>query len=151
MIEDTLAQYTGIPKASISRIIKMPQATVYDDQEYQGWIRALDSNRLHTTLPLARSAYDRHLPEFVEGLHARYSMKDTPMSSYTLGNWLVGFLQYPSTLANLSEIHNRIPQHAFRELLPLLLNMLDDMPAGREDWQRALALMALPLLAPHAA
>jgi|GEM_PF-1787379 len=149
MLEDTLAQYIGIPTTSVSRIIKMQQTKIYEDKDYKEWINKLDSTSLHNTLPHARSAYDKHLPDFVQILQTRYGMKDTPMSAYTLGNWLVGFLQYPSALANLAEMHNRIPQRAFREMLPQLISMLDEMPAGRADWQRALSLLALPLLAPR--
>jgi hypothetical protein len=32
-------------------------------------------------------------------------------------------------------------------MLPEMIAMLDEMPEGRAEWQRALALMALPLAA----
>ncbi|MBC8099612.1 MAG: hypothetical protein H7Y11_09220, partial [Armatimonadetes bacterium] len=44
-------------------------------------------------------------------------------------------------------IRQSLPREALMALLPDNLAILDDMPVGRADWQRALALMALPLVA----
>jgi len=147
MIENTLSRYTGVVPAKISRLLRLTQSRIYEDKEYRSWIEALDTDVLGETLPHARVAYERHLPEFTEHLKEKYGMVNTPMSAYTLGNWLVGFLRYPDTIINLSKMHDRIPAEAFSDMLPEIITMLDEMPQGRAEWQRALALMALPLVA----
>ncbi|MCU0463768.1 MAG: hypothetical protein MUF38_04280 [Anaerolineae bacterium] len=147
MLEDTLAHYIGANKDQINRLTRMKQSQVYSDPTYQAWVQQMDAGALHETLAHARAAYEEHLPQFAAILSTRYGMSNTPMSSFTLGNWLVGFLQYPDSISNLSKMHQRIPQEAFREMLPEMIQMLDDLPTGREGWQRALALMALPLVA----
>jgi hypothetical protein len=149
MIETTLSNYIGVPSDKIARLLKMKQQAVYADPEYQAWINRLDANRLHQTLPHARAAYEKHLPHFIEILHTRFGMSNTPMSAFTLGNWLVGFLQHPEAIGDLSRMHSRIPSEAFRQMLPDMIEMLNDMPQGRAEWQNALALMALPLVAPR--
>jgi hypothetical protein len=68
------------------------------------------------------------------------------MSAFTLGNWLVGFLQFPAALEGLSKFHKRLPQDAMAELLPHMLSVLEDMPHGSADWQKALALLSMPML-----
>lgn len=146
MIEQILSQYTGISANQIARILSLKQAQVYEDPDYQAWISQLDPTALYETLPLARAAYEQGMPQFAEHLRDNYGLDNTKMSPFTLGNWLVGFLQYPNTITNLAKLHHRIPPQAFREMLPMMLTMLDTMPDGGAQWQRALALMALPLL-----
>lgn len=147
MIAQALAQYIGVPKAKIERLLALTQEKIYQDAEYQAWINTLNIEQLNKFLPLARAAYEKHLPTFTEHLHTQYNLSNTPMSAFTLGNWLVGFLQYPSQISELSRMHRRLPPQAVREMLPEMIAMLDDMPEGRAEWQRAFALMALPLAA----
>ncbi|MCS6870387.1 MAG: hypothetical protein RML95_01690 [Anaerolineae bacterium] len=147
MVAAVLAHYIGVEQSKVERLLLLTQEQVYQDAEYQAWINALDVERLNDFLPLARAAYERHLASFTEHLRTKYGMANTPMSPFTLGNWLVGFLQYPSQISNLSRIHQRLPRQAVLEMLPEMIAMLDDMPEGREDWQRAFALMTLPLAA----
>lgn len=100
---------------------------------------------LHDSLPHARNAYERSLPRFTQILKEKYGLSNTPMSAFTLGNWLVGFLRYPESIADMPKLHQRVPA-AFREMLPEMLKMLDNVPHGAQ-WQKALALMALPMMA----
>jgi methionyl-tRNA formyltransferase len=149
MIEETLSKYIGISPVKISRLLKMKQAKIYEDGEYQTWISQIDTDLLYNTLPHARQAYEKHLPYFAQILQDRYGMVNTSMSAFTLGNWLVAFLKYPVAISELSKKHARIPQQAFLDMLPEMIQMLQEIPAGRAEWQRALALMALPLCAPR--
>lgn len=147
MVASVLAGYIGVAQSKIERLLGLTQEQIYQDAEYNAWINTLDVEQLNSYLPLARAAYEKHLATFTEHLRTRYNMANTPMSAFTLGNWLVGFLQYPSQISDLSRIHQRLPRQAVLEMLPEMIAMLDDMPEGREAWQRALALMALPLAA----
>jgi hypothetical protein len=147
MVAEALAHYIGVPQGKIERLLALTQEQIYQDAEYQAWIGTLDIELLNKCLPLARAAYEKHLATFTEHLRTQYNMVNTPMSAFTLGNWLVGFLQYPSQISDLSRIHRRLPRQAVQEMLPEMIAMLDEMPEGRAEWQRALALMALPLAA----
>jgi hypothetical protein len=149
MIVETLAHYIGVKPAQIQRLLSLAQSQVYADDEYRTWLGTLDAALLYETLTDARAAYESQLDVFSSLLRDRYGMGETRMSSFTLGNWLIGFLQYPDTIARLSQMHSRIPQQAFLDMLPDMIKMLDSMNSGRADWQKALALMALPLAAPR--
>ncbi len=147
MVAAVLARYIGVEQNKIERLLALSQAQIYQDAEYQAWIAELNVEQLNDFLPLARAAYEKHLATFTEHLRKCYDMVNTPMSAFTLGNWLIGFLQYPSQISDLSRIHQRLPRQAVLEMLPEMIAMLDDMPEGRAEWQRAFALMALPLAA----
>lgn len=147
MLEATLADYIGVETRDVQRLLRMKQSRIYDDPTYQAWIAKLDANQLHQSLNEARAAYEKMLPQFSQQLSERYNMNNTPMSPFTLGNWLVGFLQYPDAIRELSQKHNRLPREAVIDMLPEMLSMMNGMKQGRADWQKALALMALPLAA----
>ncbi|PJF36918.1 MAG: hypothetical protein CUN49_03005 [Candidatus Thermofonsia Clade 1 bacterium] len=147
MIAEVLAQYIGVEKRKVERLLALKQEQIYEDPEYQAWISKLNVDRLNSFLPLARAAYEKHLATFTEHLRTKYNMVNTPMSAFTLGNWLVGFLHYPSQISELARLHRRLPRQAVLEMLPEMIAMLDDMPEGRAEWQQAFALMALPLAA----
>lgn len=146
MFSRTLATYIGVDVEKIERLLAMPQSEIYEDEEYLSWIQQLEVSELDRTLALARYAYDRKLPELKQVLKEKYHLKHLPMSSYTLGSWIIGFLQYPHMAKNLIKLHTRLPREAVEDILPQLIVLLDDLPEGREHWQRALAVMALPLM-----
>ena len=90
-----------------------------------------------------REVYDKELP----GLKAQYGLADTVMSGYTLCNWVLGYLNYPSKLSDLLDQHGRIPVETMLDMLPKLVEMLETVPEGRQEWERAFLIITLPLLA----
>ncbi|MCA9902210.1 MAG: hypothetical protein KC547_00020 [Anaerolineae bacterium] len=145
-INSTLAQYTKLPKAEIDRLLALSQDEIYNDATYLNQVRQLDAEYLYDTLPAARDIYAQYVPQYNQILSERFGLHNSVMSAFTLGNWLVGFLQFPTTLDGLSKFHKRLPKDAMAELLPDMLSVLDDMPQGSADWQKALALLSLPML-----
>lgn len=119
---------------------------IYNDSAYLNQIRQIDTERLYETLPAARDIDAEYVPQYNQILSERFGLHNSVMSAFTLGNWLVGFLQFPKTLDNLSQHHKRLPKEAMAELLPHMLSVLEDMPHGSADWQKALALLSMPML-----
>lgn len=146
-MDKALAQYINVPTANVARLLNMKQSEIYEDDEYQSWISSLDADLLYNTLANAREAYSKNIEQFNDVLKSKYKLKNTPMSEFTLGNWLIGFLQYPANLASLTEMHNRLPRQAVIEMLPSIIKILDEVKEGRTEWQKALSLIALPLAA----
>ncbi|MFP4323161.1 MAG: hypothetical protein ACLFTK_11970 [Anaerolineales bacterium] len=146
MLTKSLANYIGVSTRDVQTWLNMSAAGIYDDPAYQDLVYGLDRALLEETLSEARAVYEDALPEFQAALGSEYNFRNTPMSAYTLGNWLVGFLQYPDSLPELLDIHARIPQSVLTAGLPMLLSYLDDMPQGGAEWQRALAILALPMM-----
>lgn len=148
MVVDKLAATIGTPRAAVERLLAMSQSEIYEDAEYRHWVSQLHPAPLHRTLGYARQAYDRHLSQLAKILRDEYGFVNVPMSAFTLGNWLVAFLAYTESLSDMTRIHARLPQAAVARLLPEILNALGEMPEGAQEWQRALAVLTLPLLAP---
>jgi hypothetical protein len=143
MLADLYAQYAGIPAEEAERLLAMPAQAIYQDEYYQNLVASLDGQALHDTATHARTAYDSGLPM----LKAKYRLMDTVMSGYTLCNWVLGYLNFPSKLSDLLEQHGRIPVTVMVDMLPELVALLDKLPAGRDVWQRAFLIITLPLLA----
>jgi len=142
-----IATTVGLPEATIKRLMGLAPADLLQDPEYLDLLHELDRELLEETLPMARSAYEEGLPAFSASLNARYGLADTPMSAYTLGNWVVGALQYPDHTSQILKMHDRVPGEAVRNGLEDLLGMLSTMPKGSREWQRALCALSLPLMA----
>ena len=142
-----IAQITGLPETKINQYLNsMTAAEIYRDTTYIKALKQLDKDYLNRTLISARKVYENHLQEFTVAIAKRYGINSEPMSPFTLGNWVVGVLEYPDHAGNLLEHHRRIPSEAFTGSMDELLAFLDDMPDGGETWKQALCLLAFPLM-----
>lgn len=146
MDSQQIAAYTGLSSHVIQRLQTMSIDNVYADKEYLNALRNLNRDMLQATLPAARQAYDNHLDEFSSAIRSRYNLNTDVMSAFTLGNWVVGILEYPEQAKKLIHMHERVPHQALVENLPGILKILDEMPQGRAEWQKALCLLAFPLM-----
>lgn len=149
MLETVLSRYTGASPDDIQYIFSLPSDELYTDDTYQALVRTLDRAILDQTLPHTRALLDEHLPAFKTIVAAQYP--DLPLdgvTSYALCNWLLGFLQSPAELPRLRERHMHVPPRFVREFLPNLLEIMDALPEGKDAWQRALAVLAIPLVSP---
>jgi hypothetical protein len=147
MLAKILASYSQLPEAQIESWLAQPSRALLSDEKYYQAINAIDSSLLYHSLPEVREAYTSGLPAFQQKLTERYQLDFSVMSAYTLGNWLLGFLQHPEQLDMLLDKHLRLPLNVLREEAPALLSLLDKMSQNRQEWQKALALFMLPLLA----
>lgn len=138
-----IATYLDISQTEADRLYTLSAEEIYHDPFYQSLIAELNETLLHQTAGDARAAYTEHLNE----LKAHHGLSDSIMSGHTLVNWVLGYLMYPDRLVDLLDRHAAVPAHLVAETLPELLNILNDIPSlsGRQEWQRALILFALPL------
>jgi hypothetical protein len=140
-----LATYAQVSAAEIDRLLALRPEAIYQDKIYQTWIASLDTVQLSSNLPHARAAYDRGL----DPIKHKYKLSGTIMSGHTLCNWVLGFLMYPEKLRDMLDHHASVPTRSVAAALPELIALLDDMPSGRDEWQRALVIFTLPLLVEH--
>lgn len=141
-----IAAYTGLDSKVIQRFMTMSAQNIYADADYLAALQSLDKHYLKDTLPAARKAYEAHLGEFNDAIHERYGLTTDLMSAFTLGNWVVGILEYPAEARKLVEMHNHVPTGAILDNLPGILDILNEMPQGTREWQKALCLLAFPLM-----
>lgn len=145
MTPDELAHYAGISTQELERLLAMPAAAIYNDPDYIDLVTSLDREHLDRTAVHTRDAYDKYLPTIKE----QFGLRGSIMSGYTLSNWVLGFLMYPERLSDMIKYHASLSPDMIARLLPHLVRLLDEVPEGREEWQRALVILSLPLLAPN--
>lgn len=147
MLVSLISKYTGMDQAEVERLLALSSKEVFADPAYQDMVNALDKKLLESTVINAREAYRGRVEAFSASLEAKYKLQNPTMSAFTLANWLVGFLYSPDNLSDLLDRHERVPKEALVDGLPEILDMLDNMDDGRAEWQHAMALLSLPLIA----
>jgi hypothetical protein len=143
MLTELYANYAGLPADETERLLAMPAEAIYQDQRYLALVKSLNVSLLHNTAGAVHKAYEEGLPD----LKARYGLSGTTMGGFTLCNWVLGYLNYPTRLSDLLGQHDRIPVKTMLSMLPELVDLLRDVPQGREEWERAFLIITLPLLA----
>lgn len=141
-----LAVYLGLRDAEVDRLLHLKAPALYQDESYLKLVESLNYRLLENTLLDARSVYDEHLPELVDYLRNEYNYQGKPMTALTLGNWLLGFLHNHQNLHMLHKMHAHIPMEIIEHGLPKILEMLGYIRQGGKEWQRAMAVLSLPLL-----
>jgi len=142
MLTHSVAGYLGITDKEAERFLPLSPTQIFQDADYQALVANLDSTILHQTADYVRETYERGLPAIKE----KYQWTNTVMGGYTLCNWVLGFLKYPERLPDLIERHARLSKSDIRRALPEITALLDALPEGRTEWQRALTLFSLPLI-----
>jgi hypothetical protein len=146
MLVPTLADCIGISDAEVQRLLSLRSRALLEDNVYLDLIDSLDKEYLRTTLDGARDAYEEGIPVIKREFREAFNFDGSPMSSYTLANWLLGYLEYSGQLTQLGQLHAHIPPEIIKGGLPILLDSLNTMPSGSAAWQRALSILAIPLL-----
>ncbi len=147
MIAQELARYMGIPAEEVEQLLKIGVRKLAADPGYQAMLKKLDLPLLESTMAEAHNLIEKGLPEFTDHITSEYSLRRNPMSGYTLANWLVGYLNFPEKVEALVELHDRVPHEAVEKYLPAVIQMLQPMSQGREEWQKALATVGIILVA----
>jgi len=143
MHPEEIADLLHITVDEANRLLNLAPKALYQDAGYQSLVQQLDANRLHKTAPQARAAY----PHSLDPVKEKYGLSDTIMSGYTLVNWVLGFLQSPTHLPDMLDRHARLDRDTIEAVLPELLDILGDLEDGSHDWQQALMVFSLPLIA----
>ena len=147
MLKSFLVEYSGASPELVERLLLLPSESVYQDRAYQALVQELDRQHLEAMLPHAYAAYENALPDFKARLSSQYDFSDSPMSPATLSTWLVDFLHCDDPPAQLFNYHTRIPAVVLEAGLVDLMAILSTMPEGSAEWQKATAILALPLVA----
>lgn len=140
-----LAAKIGISVRELDYFLNMRGEDIIKDDNYIALLGKVDRPVLEKTLPQIRAVYEERLPDFAAYIEKRYKLDHNPMSAYTLGNWVVGALQFPAYVNSILDMHEGLAAEMFANELPALLAMVEDTP-GSVEWQRALCLFSLPLI-----
>ena len=143
MLVAQFAHYLNIDVNDVEQLMALPAAAIYDDPFYQELVQSINPRALEGSAHIVRAIYEENLGE----IKAEYNLTDTVMSGYTLVNWVLGFMMYPERMRDMLSVHTSVPSGVVADMLPRLVDLLEDLPENREDWQRALLIFSLPLVA----
>ena len=141
---EVLAPYLDIEPIELDRLMNLTSIEREHDPVVQHIESTLNINTLHDSLHVVRQVLDDELPPLVADIKAHYNLAEFPLSSYMLGNWVIGFLRYPSELHRLPDIHQNVDWNIIFETIPHILQILDHLPVDiRDDWKKVFSLMAM--------
>ena len=143
MITHVLAPHFDTTPDGVRELLTLSPQELQDSPEFIALLDSLDPASLHGTLEEARQTLDAELPGLVSDFTNHYDIDHFPLSSFMLGNWILGFLNYPTELTQLPQIHANIPVTIIQEAIPYVLEMFGKMESGGSQWQKAFAAMAL--------
>ena len=146
MNAEKIASYTQLPLNEVNRLRTMSAQEVFADKAYLRALKQIDRHFLEETLQEARKAYALHMDEFKAEIQSRYGISSEPMSAFTLGNWVVGVLQYPDQVKELMNMHGNVGGEVFAGSMEQVLTILEDMPHGTREWQQAMCMLAFPMM-----
>ncbi|MBE2269102.1 MAG: hypothetical protein IAE80_12800 [Anaerolinea sp.] len=146
MIIELLASHIGIPAEDVQGLLELNTEELLQNEYFQSLVGSIDGEILSTTIGPVRAIYDQQLPALINYLRSDHGLAGKPMTSSTLGNWVIAFLHHPDELSRLLEFHQRVPTGIIEAGLPHLLEMLDGIGAAAPEWKKALALLSVPLM-----
>lgn len=146
METEMVSQWSGIPQGLIDGWRHLSADAIVRDPDYMGYVRSIDRVQLEATFYEMRKTYQQTLGHFQHMLTRRYGIQSAPMFSEILGAWIMNAIDQPNYLEHIIRRHNRIPREIIRESLPMLLEMLSTNPDERNEWQRAVTILTLPML-----
>lgn len=138
------SEHTDASENTIKMLLELSSVQMYQSPVYKDLIASINQKHLNETVRTTREVYDKHLPELVDYLRAEHNFTGNPMTAMTLSNWVLGFLNNQAFLDKMQGFHKNVPLHIFREGLPHILELLDDMGDDGHEWKKAITLLALP-------
>lgn len=138
------AEHIDVSEDTVEELLKLGTNAMYQSSTYKELVASIDQTHLNNTVRTTRKIYDKHLPELIHYLRNEHGFTGNPMTSTTLSNWVLGFLNSQSVLDKMQDFHENVPLSIFREGLPHVLEMLDDMGDDGHEWKKAITLLALP-------
>ncbi len=145
----TLQNITRLPYETLAAWFTLNPVALIDAPSYQDAVGSLDTALLQRSYAEAHKAYESVLPAFQQEMETRYGYDHAPMFSTSLGKWLISVAERPHYMPQVFSLHASVPPMIIQETLPLLLRTMDHIGAGRDEWQRALALLSLPMMLPR--
>ena len=147
-IISTFAQHLDLPQVQVETLLSKPLTECLNSPELKQQLDSLDINLLKETLPTAGAVLAKELPPFYNWLKNELGVKRVPDSPDHTTKWVIGFVNNQESLSNLVELHKPVPRLALEASVPRLVSLFDGIEDAhiRQEWQRALAALCLPLV-----
>ena len=147
-IISTFAQHLDLPQTQVETLLSKPLTKCLNSPELKQQLDSLDTNLLKETLPTAGAVLAKELPPFYNWLKNELGVKRVPDSPEHTTKWVIGFVNNEQSLSNLVELHKPVPRLALETSVPRLVSLFDGIKDAhvRQQWQKAIAALCLPLV-----
>ena len=144
----TFAQNLDLSQTQLKVLLSKSLAECLKSPELQQELNRLDTNLLKETLPTAGTVLAKELPPFYNWLKNELGVKRVPDSPDHTTKWVINFVNHQESLTRLVELHRPVPRPALERSIPRLVATFDgvEAPQVRQEWQKAIALLCLPLV-----
>lgn len=146
-IISTFAQHLDLSQTQLKALLSKPLTQCLNSPEFKQQLNSLDTNLLKETLPTAGAVLAKELPPFYNWLKNELKVERVPDSPEHTTQWVIGFVNNQESLSSLVELHKPVPRLALEASVPRLLNLFNGVEdAHRQEWQKAIAALCLPLV-----
>ncbi|GAB5493871.1 MAG: hypothetical protein Phog2KO_40860 [Phototrophicaceae bacterium] len=146
MVTALIADLTGYSVETIEDIMHDSPRYVYDNHIYQDLFKSIEVDVLVKTISEIRHYLDEQLPSIIEVYKQKYDLDEFPLTGYMLCNWVMAFINMPIALPRLIKIHDDVSKEVMRDVLPDIINILEDAPVASAVWQKAIGIFVLPMI-----
>jgi hypothetical protein len=144
----TFTQHLDLPSTQLEALLSKSLSECLNSSELKQKLDSLDTNLLKKTLPTAGGVLAKELPPFYNWLKNELGVERIPDSPDHTTKWVIGFINNQESLTRLVELHRPVSRLALESAIPRLLAMFEGIqnPGIRHEWQKAIALLCLPLV-----
>lgn len=147
MLAKVLAQYLAATEDELDYLLHLRVDELLQDPIFQRLLADVATTQevIQQNLPAARVIMEMGLPPLVERIQKTYHIEHFPLSSFMLGNWVIGYLSMPKALSCLPAQHTGVPLEIMREVIPEVLAVVGEIPTVGAIWQKTLSTLMLTL------
>lgn len=144
----TFTQHLDLPSTQLEVLLSKTLSECLNSSELKQLLDSLDANLLKKTLPTAGKVLAKELPPFYNWLKNELGVERIPDSPDHTTKWVINFINNQESLTRLVELHRPVSRLALESAIPRLLAMFEGIQnAGiRQKWQKAIAVLCLPLV-----
>jgi hypothetical protein len=144
----TFTQHLDLPSTQLEALLSKTLSECLNSSELKQLLDSLDANLLKKTLPTAGGILAKELPPFYNWLKNELGVERIPDSPDHTTKWVIGFINNQQSLTRLVELHRPVPRLALESAIPRLIEMFKGIenPQVRQEWQKAIAVLCLPLV-----
>lgn len=142
----TLETNLGISRLELDRLLGLSNTELKTDARYNALLKNIDAATLNGTIKEAKRVLADGIPPIVEQMQAKHNLDHFPLTAFMLSSWIIGYLSYADEVWNLPQTHANVPVPIIREVIPHVNAIFAQMNEGAEAWQKAFAILVIPLI-----
>ena len=146
-MDELLGEHLGISVQEVAALRALDPPTLLTTPLVRKIIDSINFPLLRASLPQAQDVLKRDLPDFYTWLAHDLNVASIPTTPDHAIEWIEDFLLDRRSILELIALHQRLDSMVLVQAIPRFIHLFDALTFGRAEWQRAVALLCLVLLA----